>query len=176
MRAGSSGALVANETAARAVGAVVGPIEGEVRGNTKARECRSQASGSEQRALRHAALEPGQIDYVNTHGTSTPRGDLGEIRALRKVFGDRRIPYSSTKGYTGHTISAAGAIEAIFTLMMLRGGWIAPSAHADPLDPELAGDPPVLRPTSAPLRFALSNSLGFGATNVALVLENPFIT
>ena len=129
-----------------------------------------------ERALRHAALEPGQIDYVNTHGTSTPRGDLGEIRALRKVFGDRRIPYSSTKGYTGHTISAAGAIEAIFTLMMLRGGWIAPSAHADPLDPELAGDPPVLRPTSAPLRFALSNSLGFGATNVALVLENPFIT
>jgi 3-oxoacyl-[acyl-carrier-protein] synthase-1 len=123
-----------------------------------------------ERALRHAAVEPGDVDYINTHGTSTPLGDVTEVRALRRVFGNRRVPYSSTKGYTGHTISAAGAIEAIFTLMMLRGGWIAPCVNAEPLDAELEDYPPVLRPTSAPLRLALSNSLGFGATNVALVL------
>jgi 3-oxoacyl-[acyl-carrier-protein] synthase-1 len=123
-----------------------------------------------QRALRHANVEPRQIDYVNTHGTSTQPGDVTEVRALRRVFGERRVPYSSTKGYTGHTISAAGAIEAIFTLMMLRGGWIAPSVNAEPLDPELHDHPPVLHPTTAPLRIGISNSLGFGATNVALVL------
>jgi len=123
-----------------------------------------------QRALRHANVEAGQIDYLNTHGTSTPPGDVAEVRALRRVFGGRRVPYSSTKGYTGHTISAAGAIEAIFTLMMLRGGWIAPSVNAEPLDPELHDHPPVLHPTAAPLQIAISNSLGFGATNVALVL------
>src|SRR5207248_3367399 len=123
-----------------------------------------------QRALRHAGADAGEIDYVNTHGTSTLLGDAAEVRALRRIFGSRRVPYSSTKGYTGHTISAAGAIEAIFTLMMLRGGFIAPSAHAEPLDPEFSEDPPVLRPIAAPLRLALSNSLGFGGTNVSLVL------
>ena len=125
-----------------------------------------------ERALRHAAVDPVNIDYVNTHGTSTPLGDVTEVRALRRVFNGRRVPYSSTKGYTGHSISAAGAIDAIFTLLMLRGGWIAPCANAEPLDAELKDYPPVLRPTSAPLRVALSNSLGFGATNAALVLAN----
>ena len=68
------------------------------------------------------------------------------------------------------TISAAGAIEAIFTLAMLRGGWIAPSANAEPLDPDLADYPPVLRPLTRPVRLALSNSLGFGGTNAVLVI------
>jgi 3-oxoacyl-[acyl-carrier-protein] synthase-1 len=123
-----------------------------------------------QRALRHADVTPNAIDYVNTHGTSTPSGDVTEVRALQRLFGGRLVPYSSTKGYTGHAISAAGAIEAIFTLAMLRGGWIAPSVNAEPLDPALREMPPVLRPVSQPLRRAISNSLGFGGTNVALVL------
>jgi 3-oxoacyl-[acyl-carrier-protein] synthase-1 len=128
-----------------------------------------------ERALRHAAVDPGRVDYVNTHGTSTQLGDVTEVRALRRVFSGRRVPYSSTKGYTGHTVSASGAIEAIFTLMMLRGGWIAPCANSEPLDAAFEDYPPVMRPTSAPLRLALSTSLGFGATNVALVLQkwNP---
>jgi 3-oxoacyl-[acyl-carrier-protein] synthase-1 len=121
-------------------------------------------------ALAHAELEPGAIDYVNTHGTSTPLGDVTEVRAIRRCFEGRPVRYSSTKPYTGHTITGAGAIEVIFTLAMLRGGWIAPSANADPLDPELVDYPPVREPTSAPLRFALSNSFGFGGTNVSLVL------
>jgi len=71
-------------------------------------------------------------DYVNTHGTSIPLGDVSEVRALRRLFGGRHVPYSSTKGYTGHTISAAGAIEAVFTLAMLRVK-VRPLKEADPL-------------------------------------------
>jgi 3-oxoacyl-[acyl-carrier-protein] synthase-1 len=125
------------------------------------------------RALDHAGLSPGEIDYVNTHGTSTPAGDVSEVRAMRRVLGDRHVAYSSTKGYTGHPVSAAGPIEAIFTLAMLRGGWIAPCVNAEPLDPELLDYPPVVRPESRPLRTALSNSFGFGGTNATLVLERP---
>jgi 3-oxoacyl-[acyl-carrier-protein] synthase-1 len=124
-----------------------------------------------EQALAHAELSPDAVDYVNTHGTSTPVGDISEIMAMRKVFGNRRVAYSSTKGYTGHTVSAAGAIEAIFTLAMLCGGWIAPSVNASPLAPELADYPPILEPTSRTLRHALSNSFGFGGTNVSLVLS-----
>jgi 3-oxoacyl-[acyl-carrier-protein] synthase-1 len=125
------------------------------------------------RALDHAGLSSGDIDYVNTHGTSTPVGDVSEVRAMRKVFGERHVAYSSTKGYTGHPVSAAGPIEAIFTLAMLRGGWIAPCVNAEPLDPELLDYPPVVRPESRPLRTALSNSFGFGGTNATLVLGRP---
>ena len=126
-----------------------------------------------QMALRQAGLSPDDIDYVNTHGASTPAGDVVEIDALRTVFGGRRVPYSSTKGYTGHPISAGGALEAIFTCAMLREGWIAPSIHAEPLDAALADYPPVTAPTTQELRHALSNSLGFGGTNVCLVLGRP---
>lgn len=121
-------------------------------------------------ALRHAELDASDIDYVNTHGTSTVLGDVSEVRAMRRCFAGRHVPYSSTKPYTGHTITGAGAVEAIFTLAMLQGGWIAPSPNADPLDPELADYPPVREPRDTLLRFALSNSFGFGGTNVSLVL------
>ncbi len=123
------------------------------------------------KAIAHAELDPEDIDYVNTHGTSTPRGDLSEVRAMRRCFDGRPVPYSSTKGYTGHTISAAGAIEAILTMAMVRDGWVAPSVNAEPLDPELTDYPPVLEPTDRELRHAISNSFGFGGTNVALVLS-----
>ncbi len=128
------------------------------------------AEGAMRRALDDAGVVPGDIDYVNTHGTSTPLGDLSEVRAMRRLFGERRLRYSSTKGYTGHPVSAAGAIEAIFTLSMMRGGWIAPSVNAEPLDPELEDYPPVVRPTDAEIRLALSNSFGFGGTNACIVL------
>jgi 3-oxoacyl-[acyl-carrier-protein] synthase-1 len=121
-------------------------------------------------ALGHAGLEPAAIDYINTHGTSTPLGDVSEVRAIRRAFAGRHVAYSSTKGYTGHTISAAGAIEAIFTLLMLRGGFIAPSIHARPLEPSLEDFAPVLEPTHRELRLAMSNSFGFGGTNATVVL------
>jgi 3-oxoacyl-[acyl-carrier-protein] synthase-1 len=122
------------------------------------------------KALAHAELGAERIDYVNTHGTSTPLGDVTEVRAIRRAFDGRHVRYSSTKGYSGHTITGAGAIEAIFTLMMLRGGWVAPSLNATPLDPALAEYPPVLEPTDASLAFAASNSFGFGGTNATLIL------
>jgi 3-oxoacyl-(acyl-carrier-protein) synthase len=128
------------------------------------------AEGAMRRALDDAGVSPDEIDYVNTHGTSTPLGDLSEVRAMRRVFGERRLRYSSTKGYTGHPVSAAGAVEAIFTLSMIRGGWVAPSVNAEPLDPELEDYPPVIRPTDAEIRLALSNSFGFGGTNACIVL------
>ena len=126
-----------------------------------------------QRALEHAGVAPEEVDYVNTHATSTPLGDVSEVRAVRRILDDRHLPYSSTKGYTGHPVSAAGTIEAIFTLAMLREGWIAPSVNAEPLEPELEDYPPVLVPTSRKLRLALSNSFGFGGTNATLVLAAP---
>lgn len=128
---------------------------------------------SMERALHHANVTSDAIDYINTHGTSTILGDLSEVRGIRKLFGERVVAYSSTKGYTGHTISAAGAIEAVFTLAMLREGWIAPSVNAEPLEPELTDYPPVISPTAKPIKIALSNSFGFGGTNVTLVLEKP---
>lgn len=124
-------------------------------------------------ALRHAGIAPGDVDYVNTHGTSTPLGDTSEVKAMRELFEGRPVRYSSTKGYTGHTISAAGVIESIFTMAMVRDGWVAPSVHASPLDPEVADYPPVVEPTDAELRWAVSSSFGFGGTNAALVFENP---
>jgi len=126
-----------------------------------------------QRALEHAGVAPEEIDYINTHATSTPLGDVSEVRAMRRILDDRHLPYSSTKGYTGHPVSAAGTIEAIFTLAMLREGWIAPSVNAEPLDPKFEDYPPVLVPTSRKLRLALSNSFGFGGTNATLVLAAP---
>ncbi|MGD9546236.1 MAG: beta-ketoacyl synthase [Candidatus Krumholzibacteriia bacterium] len=122
------------------------------------------------RALAHAGILPEHVDYINTHGTSTPLGDVAEAGSIRSLFGDHRVGYGSTKGYTGHTISAAGAIEAAFTLEMLRGGWLAPSVNADPLDPELEDYPPLREIRRGPWTTALSNSFGFGGTNVCLAL------
>ncbi len=121
-------------------------------------------------ALEHSGLEPADVDYVNTHGTSTPVGDVTEVEAIREVFGELKPLYGSTKGYTGHTVSGAGAIEAIATLAMLREGFVAPSVNADPLDPALEDYPPVREVLRRPLSVALSNSFGFGGTNVTLAL------
>jgi len=124
-------------------------------------------------ALVHASIESSQIDYVNTHGTSTPLGDAAEVEALRALFGSRRVAYSSTKGYTGHAISAAGTLEAIFVALMMNEGFLAGSVNADPLDPTFADYPPLLTSGPKATTVCLSNSFGFGGTNVSLVLERP---
>jgi 3-oxoacyl-[acyl-carrier-protein] synthase I len=129
------------------------------------------AKAAMRKALTHAGITPDRIDYINTHGTSTPLGDVSEVNAIRQLLDQRHVAYSSTKGYTGHTVSAAGAIEAIFTLTMLRGSWVAPSIHADPLDPSLTDYPPIIAPTHPELELALSNSFGFGGTNVCLAFS-----
>jgi 3-oxoacyl-[acyl-carrier-protein] synthase I len=109
------------------------------------------------------------IDYVNTHGTATPVGDIVELQAMREVFGDAVPPLSSTKALTGHSLGAASVHEAIYSLLMMHGGFMAGSANIDELDPR-AEDFPVLRASrEARLSTVMSNSFGFGGTNASLV-------
>lgn len=113
----------------------------------------------------------GDIDYINTHGTSTPLGDITELEALREVFGASCPPLSSTKALSGHSLGAASVHEAIYCLLMLRDDFIAGSAHIDTLD-ERASDFPIVRASrAATLDTVLSNSFGFGGTNGCLVLR-----
>ncbi len=112
------------------------------------------------------------IDYINTHGTSTPVGDVPELNAMRAVFGDAGVPpFSSTKSLTGHSLGATGVQEAIYCLLMLRGGFIAGSINVETPDPALGTLPLVTATRDAELRQALSNSFGFGGTNACLVLR-----
>ncbi|HQY39474.1 MAG TPA: beta-ketoacyl-ACP synthase I [Giesbergeria sp.] len=111
------------------------------------------------------------VDYINTHGTSTPVGDVPELRAIREVFGDKIPPFSSTKSLTGHSLGATGVQEAIYCLIMLRQGFIAGSANVETLEPAAEGMPLVTVTRDAPIRTALSNSFGFGGTNASLVLR-----
>ncbi|MGP1630552.1 MAG: beta-ketoacyl-ACP synthase I [Giesbergeria sp.] len=111
------------------------------------------------------------IDYINTHGTSTPVGDVPELRAIKAVFGDAIPRFSSTKSLTGHSLGATGVQEAIYCLLMLQQGFIAGSANIETLDPAAEGMPLVRTTVDAPIRTALSNSFGFGGTNASLVLR-----
>ena len=112
------------------------------------------------------------IDYLNTHGTSTPVGDAKEMEGVRAVFGDKAPKISSTKSLSGHSLGAAGVHEAIYCLLMMEGNFIAASANIDELDPEVA-DMPILRQVreDAKLDTVMSNSFGFGGTNATLVLQ-----
>jgi 3-oxoacyl-[acyl-carrier-protein] synthase-1 len=109
------------------------------------------------------------VDYLNTHGTSTPLGDIVELNAVREVFGDAVPPISSTKALSGHSLGAASVHEAIYSLLMLRDGFIAGSANIDNLDPGAEGFPIVRESRDAGLDVVMSNSFGFGGTNAALV-------
>ncbi len=112
------------------------------------------------------------IDYINTHGTSTPAGDISELEAIRKVFGAAIPPISSTKSLTGHALGAAGVHEAIYSLLMMEAGFISASANIQNLDPA-AVDFPIVRERcdNAKLNTVMSNSFGFGGTNATLVFR-----
>jgi 3-oxoacyl-[acyl-carrier-protein] synthase-1 len=125
------------------------------------------------RCMRQAldGLQGGSIDYLNTHGTSTPVGDVIELKAVREVFGESVPPISSTKSLTGHALGAAGVQEAIYCLLMMRDGFVAGSANIDTLDAACA-DFPILRATERRrIDTAMSNSFGFGGTNATLVFR-----
>ena len=109
------------------------------------------------------------LDYLNTHGTSTPLGDVIELDAVREVFGDAVPPLSSTKALSGHSLGAASVHEAIYCLLMMRDGFIAGSANIETLDPRAEGFPIVRESRDAVLNTVMSNSFGFGGTNAALV-------
>lgn len=114
----------------------------------------------------------GPVDYINTHGTSTPVGDIRELEGIRAVFGNAIPPLSATKSLTGHALGAAGVNEAIYSLLMLQGGFLAPSVNIENLDPKALGFPIVQEPTEvSELRTVMSNSFGFGGTNATLVFQ-----
>jgi 3-oxoacyl-[acyl-carrier-protein] synthase II len=124
-------------------------------------------------ALRDAGLQPQDVDYINAHGTSTPIGDRLELEGIRAVFGSHapKVAISSTKSMTGHMNGAAGSAEAAFSVLALRHGVIPPTLNLD--NPEGATDLDLVPRTArrADLRVALSNSFGFGGSNVTLIFK-----
>jgi 3-oxoacyl-[acyl-carrier-protein] synthase I len=112
------------------------------------------------------------VDYINPHATSTPIGDLKEIEAIREVFGDKCPPISATKSLTGHSLGAAGAQEAIYSLLMMNSGFICESANIQNIDPAFA-DMPIVRARRDDVKLGcvLSNSFGFGGTNASIVFK-----
>lgn len=111
------------------------------------------------------------VDYINTHGTSTPIGDIRELEAITNTFGNYVPKISSTKSLTGHALGAAGVNEAIYSLLMMENGFIAGSANIDTLDPEAEGMPIARTREDADLKCVMSNSFGFGGTNATLVFK-----
>jgi 3-oxoacyl-[acyl-carrier-protein] synthase-1 len=126
-----------------------------------------------ERSMRVAisTLNGRKVDYINSHGTSTPVGDVTEIDAIRRVFGEDHPPVSATKSMTGHSLGATGVQEAIYSILMMQGGFIAPSINVTTLDPALRPEEIVTATREAELDTVLSNSFGFGGTNATLVLS-----
>jgi 3-oxoacyl-[acyl-carrier-protein] synthase II len=127
-------------------------------------------------ALRRARLNPEDIDYINAHGTSTPKGDEIELGAVKQLFGDAayKLSMSSTKSAIGHLLGAAGSVEAIFSILAIRDGIAPPTLNLD--NPSPGCDDIDLVPKAAkerPVRAALSNSFGFGGTNASLIFTAP---
>ncbi len=126
------------------------------------------------RALTDAGITPTDLDYINPHATSTPTGDRNESRALRTLLGERATttPITATKSLTGHLLGASGAVEAIFTVLSIRNSLVPPMSNLDEIDTECRGLMYVTpEPLAHPVRYALSNSFGFGGTNASLVFK-----
>jgi 3-oxoacyl-[acyl-carrier-protein] synthase-1 len=118
------------------------------------------------------ATVDGPIDYINSHGTSTPAGDIQELKAMKMAFGDKMPAVSSTKSLTGHSLGATGVQEAIYCLLMQQNNFVCASANIEQLDPEAEGLPiATTRIDNANLERVMSNSFGFGGTNSTLVFQ-----
>ncbi|MDV5172102.1 beta-ketoacyl-ACP synthase I [Photobacterium rosenbergii] len=123
------------------------------------------------RCMKMAMQDVDSIDYINTHGTSTPVGDVKELGAIQELFGDNSPAISATKAMTGHALGAAGVHEAIYSTLMLNNGFIAPSINIDNLDPAAEGLDVVTEKRDQELKTVMSNSFGFGGTNATLVIK-----
>jgi 3-oxoacyl-[acyl-carrier-protein] synthase-1 len=169
--AGGSGIVVLEEyERAKARGA---KIYGEIVGyaaNSDGFDMVAPSGEGAARCMRLANAAGRKIDYLNPHGTGTPVGDAKEMEAVRSVFGDTPPLISSTKSLTGHSLGAAGAQEAIYSLLMLNNGFAAESAHIETLDPIFADLPIVRQRMDVALETVMSNSFGFGGTNGSLVM------
>ena len=123
-------------------------------------------------ALREAKLEPGQIDYINAHGTSTQLGDVAETRAIKRLFKDdaKKVPVSSTKSMTGHLLGASGGVEAVFTALAIRDGIMPPTINLHTPGEECDLDYVPNEARKKDIRYGMSNSFGFGGHNVSLIM------
>ncbi|GAM54763.1 3-oxoacyl-(acyl-carrier-protein) synthase, KASI [Vibrio ishigakensis] len=123
------------------------------------------------RCMKMALQNVDGVDYVNTHGTSTPVGDVKELGAIQEVFGGNSPAISATKAMSGHALGAAGVHEAIYTTLMLEHGFVAPSINVEELDPAAEGLDIVTEKRDVELKTVMSNSFGFGGTNATLVIK-----
>ncbi len=123
--------------------------------------------------LRDAGVNPEEVDYINTHGTSTPAGDINELKAIKVAFGDhaRKVSISSSKSMTGHLLGAAGGLEAIVAVKAMEQGLVPPTINIENLDPECDLDVTPNTAKERPLRVSMSNSFGFGGTNATLLFK-----
>ena len=124
-------------------------------------------------ALADGGVPPEQVGYINAHGTSTPLNDAGETAAVKLAFGEHaaRLAVSSTKSMTGHLLGAAGAVEAAFTALALRDGFLPATIHYEQPDPACDLDVVPNTGRAARVRYAMSNSLGFGGHNASILLK-----
>lgn len=122
-------------------------------------------------SIEQSGLSTTDIDYINAHATSTPTGDAAEANAIANVFGDQRVPVSSTKSMTGHECWMAGSSEAIYSILMMRNGFIAPNINFETPDEHSSRIRVINQPIHADLNCVLSNSFGFGGTNSSLILK-----
>ncbi len=125
-----------------------------------------------QLALRDARLDPAVIDYINAHGTSTPLGDKAETLAVKRVFGEHayKVSISSTKSHLGHSLGASGGIELVVTLKSLVANVVHPTINLDTPDPDCDLDYTPNQPRERRLRYAMSNSFGFGGHNASVIV------
>ena len=122
-----------------------------------------------QKTLQMAGVEPASISYINCHGTGTPNNDESESKGMERLFGNSVPPYSSTKAYTGHTLAAAGGIEAVFSVLSLQHGMIWPNMNLrNPIE-GFAFKPETRLRSGEDIRYVLSNSFGFGGNNSSLL-------
>ncbi len=129
------------------------------------------ASLAMKNALQKAALSPKNIDYINAHGTGTGNNDLSEGKAIKTVFKNEIPPFSSTKPFTGHTLGAAGAVEAVFSVLSIQHGFLFPNLNFNNVDPELDVSPNINLLKAQTVNHVLSNSFGFGGNNTSLIFS-----
>jgi 3-oxoacyl-[acyl-carrier-protein] synthase II len=141
---------------------------------TRSRPDGAAIIGALRKTFDDADLDPHEIDYINAHGTSTPENDKMEYLSLAAVFGEHlpKTPISSNKSMVGHTLIAAGSVEAVFSLMTIRTGVLPPTINYDEPDPELPLDVVPHHARKASVRNLLSNSFGFGGQNVCLIFSS----
>jgi len=166
----------AMERGAKIYGEIVGyGLSGDAFHMTAPAEDGSGAYRAMRAALKRAQLNPEDVDYINAHGTSTPLGDQIEVAAVKRLFGDAayQLSMSSTKSAIGHLLGAAGSVEAIFSILAIRDGVVPPTLNLDQPSPGCDIDLVPKKAKERPVRYALSNSFGFGGTNASLIFAGP---